>query len=68
MENLLAQTDPLSCVVVVLLVDFMRTHRGWGWMRGVGKTRRRLKGSGSDGSRNSAPNRYRSGSGAKGNF
>ncbi len=33
MENLLAQTDPLSCVVVVLLVDFMRTHRGWGWMR-----------------------------------
>lgn len=33
MDNLLAQTDPLSCVVVVLLVDFMRSQRGWGWMR-----------------------------------
>ncbi len=33
MDNLLAQSDPLSCVVVVLLVDFIKQHRGWGWMR-----------------------------------
>ena len=26
-------TDPQPCIVVVLLVDFMTTHRGWGWMR-----------------------------------
>lgn len=25
--------DPLSGVVVVLLVDFMRQHQGWGWLR-----------------------------------
>ncbi len=25
--------DPLSGVVVVLLVDFLRQHQGWGWLR-----------------------------------
>ena len=25
--------DPLSGVVVVVLVDFLRQHQGWGWLR-----------------------------------
>ena len=33
MDTLLNQTDPIACVVVALLVDFMKPHRGWGWMR-----------------------------------
>ena len=33
METLLVHTDPLSCVVVILLVDFLKPHRSWGWMR-----------------------------------
>lgn len=33
MDTLLSQTDPVACVVVALLVDFMKPHRGWGWMR-----------------------------------
>ena len=33
MDTLLAHTDPLACVVVVLLVDLMKPHRRWGWMR-----------------------------------
>ena len=33
MDTLLAHADPLSCVVVALLVDFMKPHRSWGWMR-----------------------------------
>ena len=33
MDTLLAHTDPLSCVVVALLVDFLKPHRSWGWMR-----------------------------------
>ncbi|MEN9888780.1 MAG: Spheroidene monooxygenase [Pseudomonadota bacterium] len=28
----LSDTVP-ACVVVVLLVDFLKSHRGWGWMR-----------------------------------
>jgi len=31
--TLLAHADPLSCVVVVLLVDVLKLHRAWGWMR-----------------------------------
>ena len=30
--SLLSDSAP-SCVVVVLLVDFLKSHRGWGWMR-----------------------------------
>ncbi|MFM8690861.1 MAG: hypothetical protein ACKODC_00335 [Limnohabitans sp.] len=33
MEALLNHTDSLSCVVVAVLVDFMKSHQGWGWMR-----------------------------------
>ena len=33
MEVTPAINDPLSGVVVVLLVDFMRQHQGWGWLR-----------------------------------
>ena len=33
MDTLLTHTDPLSCMVVALLVDFMKSHRSWGWMR-----------------------------------
>ena len=33
MDTLLAPSETLSCVVVALLVDFMKPHRGWGWMR-----------------------------------
>lgn len=27
------EADTPACVVVALLVDFMKTHRAWGWMR-----------------------------------
>lgn len=33
MDDLPALHDPLSGVVVVLLVDFLRQHQGWGWLR-----------------------------------
>ncbi len=33
MDNLLANADPIACVVVVLLVDIAKSHRSWGWMR-----------------------------------
>ena len=33
MDTLLSQTDPIACVVVALLVDFLKPLRGWGWMR-----------------------------------
>jgi spheroidene monooxygenase len=33
MEAIAPLHDPLSGVVVVLLVDFMRQHQGWGWLR-----------------------------------
>jgi len=33
MDSLLAHSDPIACVVVALLVDFIKPHRGWGWMR-----------------------------------
>jgi hypothetical protein len=35
MSDLDAPTTTLSGVVVVLLVDFLRQHRAWGWMRMV---------------------------------
>jgi hypothetical protein len=38
MEALLTQTDSLSCVVVAVLVDFMKSQQGWGWMRLVAGT------------------------------
>lgn len=31
--TVLAHADPLSCVVAVLLVDVLKLHRAWGWMR-----------------------------------
>ena len=33
MEAIAPLHDPLSGVVVVLLVDFLRQHQGWGWLR-----------------------------------
>jgi hypothetical protein len=33
MEAIPSLHDPLSGVVVVLLVDFLRQHQGWGWLR-----------------------------------
>jgi spheroidene monooxygenase len=33
MEAIVPVHDPLSGVVVVLLVDFLRQHQGWGWLR-----------------------------------
>jgi len=33
MEALPPLHDPLSGVVVVVLVDFLRQHQGWGWLR-----------------------------------
>lgn len=33
MPNSQPLQDPLSGVVVVLLVDFLRQHQGWGWLR-----------------------------------
>jgi len=33
MDTLLAHSEPIACVVVALLVDFLKPHRGWGWMR-----------------------------------
>ena len=33
MEATTTLHDPLSGVVVVLLVDFLRQHQGWGWLR-----------------------------------
>jgi spheroidene monooxygenase len=33
METIAPLHDPLSGVVVVLLVDFLRQHQGWGWLR-----------------------------------
>lgn len=33
MQALAPLHDPLSGVVVVVLVDFMRQHQGWGWLR-----------------------------------
>lgn len=33
MDTLLANTDPLACVVVALLVDIVKAQRRWGWMR-----------------------------------
>lgn len=38
MDELLASTDALPGVVVALLVDFLKSHRGWGWMRLVAGT------------------------------
>jgi hypothetical protein len=35
MSDVDAPTATLSGVVVVLLVDFLRQHRAWGWMRMV---------------------------------
>ena len=35
MSDVDAPTATLSGVVVVLLVDFLRQHRAWGWMRVV---------------------------------
>ena len=34
MDTLLVNSDPVACVVVAVLVDIMRSHRRWGWMRG----------------------------------
>ena len=33
MDTQQLSADPPPCVVVALLVDFMKVHRGWGWMR-----------------------------------
>ena len=33
MDTLLVNSDPVACVVVAVLVDIMRSHRRWGWMR-----------------------------------
>ncbi len=33
MEAIAPLHDPLSGVVVVVLVDFLRQHQGWGWLR-----------------------------------
>ena len=33
MDTLLAHPEPIACVVVVLLVDLLKLHRRWGWMR-----------------------------------
>ncbi len=33
MDNQLLSDAAPACVVVVLLVDFLKSHRGWGWMR-----------------------------------
>lgn len=33
MEAITNLHDPLSGVVVVVLVDFLRKHQGWGWLR-----------------------------------
>ncbi len=33
MDNLLANADPIACVVVALLVDITKPYRSWGWMR-----------------------------------
>jgi hypothetical protein len=33
MDTLLAHPEPVACVVVALLVDLLKPHRGWGWMR-----------------------------------
>jgi spheroidene monooxygenase len=33
MDTITPLHDPLSGVVVVLLVDFLRQHQGWGWLR-----------------------------------
>ena len=33
MDTLLAHSEPVACVVAVLLVDFLRPHCRWGWMR-----------------------------------
>ena len=35
MPSLQPPNDPLSGVVVVVLVDFLRQHRSWGWLRMV---------------------------------
>lgn len=33
MDKLLTSSEPLACVVVVLLVDLLKAHRSWGWLR-----------------------------------
>jgi hypothetical protein len=38
MEAIAPLHDPLSGVVVVVVVDFLRQHQGWGWLRLVAGT------------------------------